>query len=458
MPAPACDRAAWQALIRRPSEWQHLFGPVESPITIAGTSGPILSLVTALNTLREHSSASRVIVEGGLGSGKSLAASAFQASCLSSGVDAVFVHEGTKGELKVPRGAHAGALIVDNLDRLSPGMRATVFRIPATTGGVLITAARLNAVERESLGSSDSLHHIGSWDERREDALIMASLAWGDVGRGTELADLCADGVAEELCLGPWPRGAHSIRETVTNLVEALELEGYFERALRPIEVGDVRGALLAVVRRGQHPEEPDAVHIVVEGSTDATYLETAGRLATEAWESDLLSGCRVLAPGEVRQGGANRALQEVIRLEALGVTAIMLLDDDDAGRSARDVAKKLGGTRFYLLPAEFDALRRPAGRGATEIEDLLPIKLLEEFYAENSDCEPEERTTRGGLTRIVVAGADKDRVANWVCDRASFEDMRKLVYVICNLREHVGLPLPAASPALPNWLKELSQ
>jgi hypothetical protein len=400
----------------------------------------------------------RIIVEGGMGSGKSLVATAFQASCLESGVGVVFVHEGTDPREAMQQRSGSSALIVDNIDKLPVGLRAGLFKLQPTLEGVLITSTKLSALERELLTGSDSFHSIGHWDERRADVLILASLAWRELGPGTELADVCGDDVVGELCRGPWPRGAHSVRDTITLLVEVLELGGYFDRALHPIPVGDVRGALLEVIRQEQTVETPDAIRIVVEGSTDARYIETAARLAAQIWGADLLSGCRVAPPGEEREGGAEKALREFVRLEAIGITAVALFDDDDVGRSAARDARKFGSQKVQILPAEFDPLRRPPGTSSTEIEDLLPTRLLEEFYDANAACEPEERTTRGGLTRIVVRGLDKDKVAAWISDRATFEDMRKLIYVICVLRRSVGLPLPAACPPLDTWLKDLSQ
>ncbi len=83
------------------------------------------------------------------------------------------------------------------------------------------------------------------------------------------------------------------------------------------------------------------------------------------------------------------------------------------------------------------------------EIEDLLSPALIERFYEAHPELQPEERTTRGRSARVVVAGPDKDRVATWICEHASFEEMSKLVYVLCLLRHSIGLPLPDACPPL---------
>ena len=82
---------------------------------------------------------------------------------------------------------------------------------------------------------------------------------------------------------------------------------------------------------------------------------------------------------------------------------------------------------------------------------------MLERFYIENPELEPEERTIRGVLKRVVVAGSDKDVAAGWIDQHASFDDMEKIVYVICMMRQSIGLPLPGACPPLPEWLRELA-
>lgn len=456
MPVQALDRAAWQALVRRPSEWQHLFGPADTPVVIAGTSQPIRALVDAIRALGEQGEARCVMVEGGLGSGKSLAATAFQADCIQRQMDAVFVHEGTDPVGLIRRLTATSTLVIDNLDRLSSGLRAELFKRRNSGRGAVITCSKTNALERELLGSGDSWHQVGRWDERPADVLIIAGLAWKDLGRHVELADVCGDGVAETLCRGPWPRGAHSVRDVIGRLAESLELEGYFEHSTRVIGLAEVQSALLEVLRLEAPVEIEDAIHILVEGSTDKHYLETAGRLAAEEWGTSPLSGCRVIAPGEDREGGADKARREMIKLEAKGITVVALFDDDDAGRAAAINARKQSGQKVHLLPFEFDPLRKPVGLGVIEIEDLLPLPLLEAFYSGHPACSPEERTIRADLTRIVVAGVDKDSAAKWICERASFKDMRKIVYVLCVLRNSIGLPLPPACPPLESWINEL--
>jgi hypothetical protein len=443
--------------MRSQSEWQHAFGPTGSPVTIAGWSEPVRRLVSAIRTLGEPEKAKCVLVEGGDGSGKSLAAAAFQAACQSQGANAVLLNEGTDPAAVMRRAAGGDALIVDNLDQFSEGLRKALFdRRHAAPNGSLLTTSRMSALERELLGADDAHHPIGRLEDRPADLLILASLPWEDLGQSPGLHEVCSEGVAEALSVGPWSRGAHSVRRAVAILAETLELEAYPERP-RLIEPGDVHRVVIGVILEERPPETEDSIRIVVEGSTDAVYIQRAGQLASDEWGVDLLSGCQVAPPGEEREGGAEKAVRELLRLEVQGITAVALFDDDDPGRAAARNARNLTTQKVLLLPAEFDPLNAPRGSETIEIEDLVPLPLLERFYSTHRDLRPEETTVRRDLTRIVVAGPDKELAANWICQHATFDDMQKVVCVLCMLRESIGLPLPDACPSIPEWMKELT-
>ena len=430
---------------------------MQSPVIIAGLSGQVRGLVAAIRSFGQPGSPKCVVVEGGDGSGKSLAAAAFQAVCQAGGTDVVLVNEGSEPASVIQRVGAGGALIVDNLDQLPAGLRRALFeRRHSVSIGSLLTVSRLSPLERELLSTDDDHHLIGRWEDRAPDVLIIATLMWRRLGLKPDLPDLCAEGVPEAFGRGPWPKGAHSIRRVIDLLAEALALEGYFERTPRPITVADVLSALVAVIREEQPPEQEEVIRIVVEGRTDATYLEAAAQFAYEEWGTDLLSGCCVAPAGEDREGGAESVVRQLISLEAQGITAVGLFDDDEPGRMAAKVARRYTNQKVYLLPREFEPLRNPDPSSKIEIEDLVPTSLLERFFEEHSELGPEERTTRGDLTRIVVAGLDKERVASWICEHASFKEMAKVVYVLCILRRGIGLPLPDACPPLDDWIRKL--
>ena len=87
-------------------------------------AGP--GLVTAIRSLGQAAAAKCVVVEGGNGSGKSLAATAFQAVCQSDGTDVALVNQGSDLGAVIQRVDAASALVVDNLDRLPPGLHRSV--------------------------------------------------------------------------------------------------------------------------------------------------------------------------------------------------------------------------------------------------------------------------------------------------------------------------------------------
>lgn len=452
------SRASWLSLIRTPSEWQHEFGPTHSPVLVAGASPQVTGIVDAIRGLR-GSPPKCVLIEGGVGSGKSIVATAFHAECLQSGVDALMVNEGSDPASLVASAASASALIVDNLDLLPGGLRRALFeRRTAVPQGTVLTTSGLSALERELLSPADELHVLGGLEERPSDVLVLATLKWRDLGLTPDLPDICADEVPLAFSRGPWARGARSVRRFVEILAERLALEGYFERAPRPIGPADALGALVEVLREERPPERRDVIRIIVEGRTDAMYLEAAARLAHANWGTDLLSSCEISPPGEEREGGADRAARHLISLEAQGVIAIALFDDDELGRAAAKDARRFTSQKVHVLPAEFDPLGNDPGSSTVEIEDLLPGALLRHFYDEHPELHPEEMTTRGDRTRIVIAGPDKNVVAAWVCDRATFADLERITYALCMMRASIGLSLPGACPPLDEWLRRLSR
>lgn len=210
--------------------------------------------------------------------------------------------------------------------------------------------------------------------------------------------------------------------------------------------------ALVTVIREDLPSEPDDRIQIVVEGDTDAMYLETAARLAIVKWGDDLLLDCRIVASGAGRGGGAQRAVGRLLALEENGIPAIGLFDADVDGIRAKKDVERLTSQRVYRLPEEL----APWPNSEIEIEDLLPVSLIESFYEGRPELEPEEKIIRGTLTRIVVDGADKEDLANWVCQRVSFQEMERFVYVFFMLRQSIGLRLPHACPPLNDWLRDL--
>jgi hypothetical protein len=192
---------------------------------------------------------------------------------------------------------------------------------------------------------------------------------------------------------------------------------------------------------------------IVVEGSTDVTYLTAAAEVAEHAWGWQLLDGCELRAAGDDRGGGANAVWQRLIELAAASVECVGLFDNDDVGRREYATARKQS-LQVELLPAEFDRLRLADDQRVLEIEDLLSLRILDDFF--RAYPEPEEIRWRNGQLRLVPNGKDKEVLAEWTARQMRVEDCERLIYLLCVLRKRLGLQIPRDD--LDQWRTDLSR
>jgi hypothetical protein len=100
--------------------------------------------------------------------------------------------------------------------------------------------------------------------------------------------------------------------------------------------------------------------------------------------------------------------------------------------------------------------LRRSGVQVVVEIEDLLPVDVLVHFYETHRDLRPQERHWYSGYWRVVPAGPDKEALANWVADTCDFSELEAFAYVLCVIRQELGLPLPGDVTPLAQWEKRI--
>ena len=183
-------------------------------------------------------------------------------------------------------------------------------------------------------------------------------------------------------------------------------------------------------------------------------YFARAAELADSELGWRLLDGCDVRPAGEGRGGGARAVWLRLIKLVANSVECIGLFDNDDVGRKEAAAGRNLG-LLVDLLPPGFDRLGLAPDQRTVEVEDLLSIELLDRFYDDHPDLEPEEiRWRSGGSWRVAPRGEDKERLANWATDEMRLKDCSRLLYVFCIVRKRLGLPIPRDD--LDSWLATL--
>ena len=268
------------------------------------------------------------------------------------------------------------------------------------------------------------------------------------------LSESCDDSATTALIQGPFVDGARSLRKVLESLLDQMVADGDVVdgRVGRRITRGDVAAAVVSHMAPKFAPlmATPQSVTLVCEGETDVTYLRAAAdRAGTRQW--NLLEGIAVKPAGSGRTGGADAVTTQLLLLGSHGNASVGLYDNDDVGRRAAKRAKDLGLERL-ILPSSLDPLRRPADQTIVEIEDLLPVEVLVNFYQAHPGLAPHERHWVDGYWRVVPKGNDKEALANWVDTTCQYTQLEGFVYLLCLVRRTLRLPVPTDVPNLSEW------
>lgn len=452
----------WRTQVARTDLWENRFGPSDSPVIVAALDPTTLAACQALRSLLEDQPL-RIFVFGPTGCGKSLLFAALIAEAQERGIPMTAVSVGSDAR-DLPRNLarrSVSLLDIDRLDQLSSGIRSSVIdNRGSLTVGLFATAEQLSAVTVASLtGDNDIVIEIPPLEQREADVLVIAQLLWPSAcGADSDLLGNCSDEAAENLCRGPYFEGATSLRSALEQLANALIasgdlLDGEFRRN---VEAQDISSAVLASVRAqdSRPPAMPVPAVVIVEGSTDVTFLARAAQLGESELGWQLLNGFEFRPGGEARSGGASAAKRMLFELAGRSIDCLGLFDNDDVGRREATAGRDLG-LQVELLPPQFDRMAFVSEPHTVEIEDLLSIDLLDRFYERHHDLRPEEIRWRfDGRWRIVPRGVDKEQLANWAMEEMQLKDCHRLLYVVCLVRKRLGLPVPRAD--LESWLSEL--
>ena len=162
----------------------------------------------------------------------------------------------------------------------------------------------------------------------------------------------------------------------------------------------------------------PTRPTILVEGYTDRVYLE---------W---LLRGLPSVSAVEVRDcGRASMVAEQVIALRNQGWPCVAVLDSDNIGQRFR---KQLMEFRHPVVAVPVDAVNLPKSaydhvQRVAEIEDLLPVSVLERFFS-SGQRRPELEIRAVTGVRYVIGEADKRDLAQWVVEEVERQAVPKLL------------------------------
>lgn len=452
----------WRQELKHEDKWMLRYGDEQSPVVIAALDPATRSAADAIRRVLAAEGV-RLFLVGPAGTGKSLFVSALIADAQSQGQRVTIVSPATTAEFlgDLAKGA-ISLLAVHAMGALSSSaQKAIVANRARCSIGMVVAAEGLSATTAAALTEPlDLVVELPPIESRPRDVLALCNLMWPEIcGVDSDLLTNVDDEAAVALCRGPYEWGAESLRRVLEQLADALItmgdlVDGEFRRT---VETSDVTEAVLAVIRseRPSHWTPTSAAAIVVEGTTDATYLAAAAAVAEHAWQWNLLEGCEIVPAGEDRAGGAEKVWKRLLGLSEVSSDCVGLFDNDDVGRREFAFARKhsLG---VELIPPEFDRLGLADHDRCVEIEDLLCVRVLDRFYGAREDLQPEERRERLGRRRVVPKGVDKEALASWARTEMTIEDCERLVYLLCRLRKALGLPIPRDD--LDSWLRNLME
>lgn len=173
---------------------------------------------------------------------------------------------------------------------------------------------------------------------------------------------------------------------------------------------------------------------ILVEGDTDAIYLQWISEVATGSPPGDLeIEPCQ----------SASKIPQKAFACRNEGRRAVALFDFDRLGLDLHE-HMKLFDLSSVVIPKLYDPLAGCAPdhvHQVVEIEDLLPIAQVERFVTQTGR-QPELviHAPRLGVKRIVIDSRDKFELARWVHKNLGAESAEHLLGLYNELRRKLGL------------------
>lgn len=315
-----------------------------------------------------------------------------------------------------------GQLVVaDDLDKFSKGLREEVIKLVATSGHVLIASmTELSTRTRGLLLAKCADAFVVSLKDPASSAEDVRAF----IARWIDLNGLTAEGNAVQdctkfCCASGLPQGFRTVERF---LVELASSGWGFS--------GTLPAADAASAYRQAIAPPPTRPTILVEGYTDRVYLE---------W---LLQGLPSVPAVEVRDcGSASMVAEQVIALRNQGWPCIAVLDSDNIGKRLR---KQLIDFSHPVVAVPVAAVNLPKSaydhvQHVAEIEDLLPVSILERFLS-SRQRRPELEIRAPTGVRYVIGESDKRELALWVVEEVDRQAVPKLAAFLKEALDQLGV------------------
>jgi len=185
--------------------------------------------------------------------------------------------------------------------------------------------------------------------------------------------------------------------------------------------------------------------------------LNLVCQLARPVYGIDLGQGLTIIPLGLGRDGGTSKTTEIVVGQRTKRNRDVFLLDCDEPGRHAQKELEVLDQD-VVLLDVKLACSR--IGE-AVEIEDLISVGCLDRFYAENPDLRPEMEMIRYKppiSRRLVINGADKELLIEWLERNAELKDLEHVMFMLCEARSRFSLRNLPAMNDRQAWKRRLTE
>jgi hypothetical protein len=389
-------------------------------------------------------------------------AMAFQAS--ANGL-AVSRFDGTLGttakELKDRQKQKNVLIIVDGIPEV-PHARSTLLERFNALQGLAILFGNPEYSSDASLSPDITAFRISHVDERYPD-----KVAWL-LGMVLESLRVEAGAVPDNLlsALRTLPTGVLATLCRVKLGVKVSKMGSLSEKIGQAIQLGVNLGtapvlshedlaAIFVEFHSSGSPQSSAGFRLWVEGESDSRLLQLVCRLAQPLYGIDLQQGLTIIPLGFGRDGGTSRAMEIVVGQRTERNRDVFLLDSDEPGRHAEKELEVLDQD-VMLLDVKLACSRFGEN---VEIEDLVSVGCLDRFYAEHSDLRPEVEIIRYKTPmsrRLVINGADKDLLVEWLEQNADLKELENVMFMLCEARSRFSLRNLPAMKDKQAWKKRL--